>query len=350
MSSTRSPRWWRQLILLAMFLGFSVLVVTQFTDARRFVQTLDSGSWYWILASIFLFASSFYLYAMLYRIGFQAVELEVPTTSMVPPLMASIFLNTFAPVGEAIFVQDAVEHGRSGARTAPGVLLVLAVDLGTSLPFIAVGMVFLRAKKALPFYDVVASALFLLVVLLFVGALWLGNVRKNWLTALLAWTERVTNRVGRLFRRPDLIARSWVEKSADQFSEASSGIARHPDVLAASVVLGLVMHVVNAAGLYTLFLAFHYPVGIGMISAGFGMSIVLYVIAVTPHGVGAAEGVMSLLFSSTGVPGAIAVVVALGYRIFNVWIPVVIGYLFTRRMRIFAGIRESSEDPADRAV
>ena len=334
----RGPlRRWRQLLLLAMFLGFSALVVTQFTDARNFAQTLDSAVWYWVLASILLFAFSFYLYALLYRIGFQAVELEVATVSMLPPLMASIFLNTFAPVGEAIFVQDAVEHGRSGARTAPGVLLVLAVDLGTSLPFIAIGMAFLEEHAALPFYDIVASVLFFLVVFIFVAALWLGNVRKDWLERFLGWTQRMINWAGGLFRRPDLVSHSWVEGSADQFSEASSGIARHPGILASLLVLGLVMHAVNAAGLYALFLAFHQPVGVGTITAGFGMSIVLYVIAVTPHGVGAAEGVMSLLFTSTGVPGATAVVVAIGYRIFNVWIPVVIGYFFTRRMRVFKG-------------
>ncbi len=285
---------------------------------------------------------------MLYRIGFRAAELKVATAKHAAPLMASIFLNTFAPVGEAIFVQDAVEHGRSGARTAPGVLLVLAVDLGTSLPFIAVGMAFLKRHAALPFYDIVASALFFLVVLIFVTALWLGDVRKSWLERFLGWAQRVINWAGGLFRRPDLVSHSWVERSADQFSEASSGIARHPGILTSLLVLGLVMHAVNAAGLYALFLAFHQPVSIGTITAGFGMSIVFYVIAVTPHGVGAAEGVMSLLFASTGVPGATAVVVAIGYRIFNVWIPVVVGYFFARRMRVFKGTAPASQSVQDR--
>ena len=82
---TRGPlRRWRQLLLLAMFLGFSALVVTQFTDARNFAQTLGSAVWYWVLASILLFAFSFYLYAMLYRIGFRAVELKVAAYKRVP--------------------------------------------------------------------------------------------------------------------------------------------------------------------------------------------------------------------------------------------------------------------------
>ena len=249
--------------------------------------------------------------------------------------MASIFLNTFAPVGEAIFVQDAVEHGRSGK--APGVLLVLAVDLGTSLPFIAVGMTFLKEHAALPFYDIVASVLFFLVVFIFVAALWLGNVRKCWLESFLGWARRVINRVGGLFRRPDLVSHSWV---GGERGPVLGGLlrhrspSRHPGESAGPRVGDVVRE--RSRTLRPL---------LGVPSTGrcrhdherVGVSIVLYVIAVTPHGVGAAEGVMSLLFTSTGVPGATAVVVAIGYRIFNVWIPVVVGYFFTRRMRVFKG-------------
>ena len=325
----------RQLVLLVMFLGFTALVVTQLADVKTVVQTLGDLVWYWAIASVALFAASFYLFAMLYRVGFLAVDLEVATASMLPPLLASIFLNTFAPVGEAIFVQDAVEHGRSGAKSAPGVLLVLALDLGTTLPFIVAGMVFLGRHGALPFYDIVTGALFLLVVLFLVTALWLGNVRKFWLERLLGFARRGVNRAGRLLRQPELIPAVWPETSAEQFSEASSGIVRHPRALAWMILLGLVMHAVNAAGLFTLFWAFNHQVGIETVIAGFGMSMVLYVIIVTPHGVGAAEGVMSLLFASMGVPAAMAVVVAIAYRILNVWIPVVIGYFFARRMRLF---------------
>jgi uncharacterized protein (TIRG00374 family) len=323
--------------LLVVFLGLTSLVVLEFTSARELGQALASATWYWIVVSAFLFLAAFYLYAFLYRLGLEAVEVRFRALDLLAPLMVSIFLNTAAPFGEAIFVDYAAERGRSGARAAAGVILVVAVDLGTTLPFVVAGLAFLRSQGKLPAYDVIVSLLFVFVILLFVAALWLGRVRRSWLETLLRFTQGAANRVARAFRQRESGSETWAAQSADQFSEAAGSMAARPDLLTVSVAVGLLSHVVNAAGLYTLFLAFGQHVAPGTVAAGFSMSIVLYVIAVTPQGVGAAEGVMSLLFTSMGVPAAIAVAVAVGYRVFNVWIPLVLGYLIARRMRIFGG-------------
>ena len=103
--------------------------------------------------------------------------------------MVSIFLNTAAPVGEAIFVEYAAERRQSGARTAAGVILVLVVDLGTTLPFVGAGLAFLHSQGKLPSYYVIVSVLFVLVILLFIAALWLAKVRRSWLEELLRWAR-----------------------------------------------------------------------------------------------------------------------------------------------------------------
>jgi len=67
------------------------------------------------------------------------------------------------------------------------------------------------------------------------------------------------------------------------------------------------------------------------------MSVVFYVVAVLPQGFGAVEGAMSLVLKSLGVPSALAIETATAYRVFTVWLPLVAGYLFARRMPIFKG-------------
>ena len=337
MSSERRVGKWRQVALLVLFLGLTSLVVLEFTSAREFGKAMASAAWYWIVVSALLFLASFYLYALLYRVGLQVVQVRSKTLELLAPLMVSIFLNTAAPVGEAIFVEYAAEHRQSGARAAAGVILVLVVDLATTLPFVVAGLAFLHSRGKLPSYDLIVCVLFVLVILFFVAALWLAKVRRSWLEKLLRWSQKAANRVARTFKRRESTSDTWAAQSADQFSEASTSMAAHPGLLATSVVVGLLFHAVNAAGLYTLFLAFGQHVALGTVTAGFSMSIVLYVVAVTPQGVGATESVMSLLFASMGVPSATAVAVAITYRIFNIWIPLVLGYLFARRMRIFGG-------------
>lgn len=328
---------WRQVALLVLFLGLTSVVVLKFTSAKEFSQALTSAVWSWMVVSALLFLVSFYLYALLYRIGLEAVQVRFKTLDLLGPLMVSIFLNTAAPAGEAIFVEYAAEHRQSGARAAAGVILVLAVDLGTTLPFVVAGLAFLRSQGKLPSYYLIVSLLFVFVIFLFIAALWLAGARRSWLERLLRWCQKAVNRVARTFRQREMGSETWPTRSADQFSEASGSVVAHPGLLAWSIAVGLLSHAVNAAGLYALFLAFGQHVALGTVMAGFSMSIVLYVIAITPQGVGATEGVMTLLSTSMGVPAAIAVAVAISYRVFNVWIPLVLGYLVARRMRIFGG-------------
>ncbi len=45
-----------------------------------------------------------------------------------------------------------------------------------------------------------------------------------------------------------------------------------------------------------------------------------------PGGVGVVESTMAALYKGLGVPGSIAVVVILSYRLFSFWIPTLIGF------------------------
>jgi uncharacterized protein (TIRG00374 family) len=343
-SRTGAPRGrvWRQVALLVFFFGVTALVIFEFAGAREFGKAVASLVWYWVVVSAALFGASFYLWAVLYRLGFEAVGLHFRTAGLLPPLMASIFFNSLAPVGEAVFVEHAVERHQNGARAAAGVILVLVVDLATTVPFVVAGLASLAINGRLPAYYVVMSVLFVLMIVILVAGLWLANVRRSWLDATLRWTQRTATRVARVFGRTGWESSTWATRSGGQFSDAAHSMARHPRLLAASTAMGLLFHLVNAAGLYTLFLAFAQQPHWGIVAAGFGMSIVLYVIAVTPQGVGAAEGVMSLLFASSGMPVAIAAGITVLYRIFNVWIPLLAGYFVARRMPIFGGRRRTN--------
>ena len=330
---------WKRVVLLLLFLGFTFFAVSQFTNARTFGLTMGSGVWYWGLVSVAIFAAYFYLFAMLYRIGLAIVDIQTTTRHMVPVLLGSIFVNTVVPIGSAagaaVFVEDTIERGQSGARTAAGVVLVLAVDLATSVPFIAAGIAFLAAQGALEAYYWAVSLLFLAFIGLMVAGLWFGKTRESRLHSLLGFFQRVINWVGRLVKQPDLVSNAAVSKSAGQFSAAAAAMWRRPGLLVKALLLGLAMHAVNEVGLYTLFLTYHERVGLGALTAGMAMSIVFYVITITPQGAGAVEGVMSLLFTSMGIASETAIVVAINYRVLNIWFPLALGYFCVRRMKVF---------------
>lgn len=105
--------------------------------------------------------------------------------------------------------------------------------------------------------------------------------------------------------------------------------------LLVAALVGFVLHAVNLAGLYLLFLAFHQPVDLGVLMAGFGLGVISGVVTILPQGVAAVEGVMALVFASLGMPEAKAVLITLAFRGLNFWLPLVIGFLFLRSTRSF---------------
>ena len=82
--------------------------------------------------------------------------------------------------------------------------------------------------------------------------------------------------------------------------------------------------------MYLIFLAAGYRINPGILFAGYGLPLLLAKMAfIVPGGLGIIETSMAALFTSLGVPGDIALVVILGYRLISFWIPVLVGFLVT---------------------
>ena len=86
-----------------------------------------------------------------------------------------------------------------------------------------------------------------------------------------------------------------------------------------------------SSGSYILFLAFQQSVRLGTLVAGFGIGIVFFIITIVPQGAGAVLGMMTLVFSSMGIPKTIAFVIALAFRGMNFWLPLFCGFFLICR-------------------
>ena len=106
----------------------------------------------------------------------------------------------------------------------------------------------------------------------------------------------------------------------------------------------------NLVGLAALFVTFGQRLDPAALLAGFGMSIVFFVVTVVPDGIGAVEGAMALVFVQLGMTPTAAILVTLAYRVLNVWLPVAVGFWCARRVRLFgadtgAGVRRLGIEP-----
>ena len=340
MSASPSSNLLRHALLILLLVGFVVLVTRQFTDFTSLVRTASRAKWQWLVVAIGLHGVYLFAYALLYGKCFSIVGVAVPTRSLLANYFASIFINAVAPLGgagsAALFIDDAVSRRQSGARTAAGVLLTLILDLVTALPFIGYGVVYLAQKGDLALYDVVAVAAFAIFIGLLIAVLALSYANVRLTRRVFRSLGSIAVLFGRIFHRPGFERGKWAIENASQFSRAARGIASAPGKLLFASLVGLVLHVVNLAGLCALFVAFEQAIKPGVVLAGFGLSIVYFVVTIL-EGVGVVEYVMTLVFALGGVPRPSAIAITLAYRGLNFWIPLLIGLVFVSRAPAFHG-------------
>ncbi len=329
----------RRWLLILVILAFVIFVVLQFRNIQQLAATLFSGEGRWLAAAIALQVIYYSGYAVLYQLAFETVEVEARALSLLPVLFASFFLKVVVPSGGvsgvAIFVDDASRRGQSPARAAEGSLWVLVADLATMVPLIVYGLAFLALRGALALYQILGAVFFVLFAAAMGGVLLLGRFQPDRLREVLARAQRTINNIAARFNRPPLLPGDWAERNAAECIGAACNIARHPRPLTRTLVTAFLVHLVNVASLFTVALAYQQVLSLGAVLAAFSLNIIFSVVNIIPNGIVIAEGVMTLVFTSVGVPLAEAVVIAVAFRGLNVWIPLIIGFVLLPRVRAF---------------
>lgn len=339
---SRLTEWLRRRwLLLVVIAGFAVLVITQLNSLRTLGATFVLGLPQWLLAAVLLQGVYYLVYSFLYKFAFLTVEVISRVLDIIPVLFASIFLKAIVPSGGvsalAVFIDDACRRGQSGARVAEGSLLVLVSDLATMIILIVFGLAYLASRGVLQVYQWLAALFYGVFVVGLSLLLLLGRFQPVRLGRLLKIAQHGLNQLATRLRRAPFVAPDWAERTSCDFVSAACDIASHPVRLGYTLVTALTVHLINVACLYTVSVAYHQPLSIGALVAGFSMDVVFSVITFIPHGIGIVEGVMALVFVSLGVPTDRAIVITLVFRGLNVWLPLLIGFFFLQRVRSFGG-------------
>jgi uncharacterized protein (TIRG00374 family) len=346
---------WRRILLLVLLVGIAVVVITRFANAKKLVETLGQGNILWIVAGTLIHVVYFTMSAELYRLGFDMVGVTGGVLHLLPIVFAGYFINAAIPSAgagtAALFIDDAQRRGQSGARTAVGTVLVLLADLGTMLPFVAYGVWFIYDHRSGIVAGLTGGSVFTVYIAILVAMLLLATRNPAWLRGGMEHLRNGINHVaGWLHRKPPLDA-GWAERTVDEFCEAGEAVVTQPRKLLKTLGWGLLMHAVNAAGLYAFFLAFSEPLSLGVLIAGFAMGIVFFVITVVPQIVAAVEGIMLLIFTAAGVPSAKVGAVVIVFRGVTFWLPVILGFFSLRYVRTFrpsGGKKESDSEEPDK--
>ncbi len=336
---------WQQVLLGILAVTFVWLVASHFTEVKKLVSTLAQGQLQWVLAAASLQIVYYLTFSATYQAAFFALGIKRKLWELVPVALGSLFVNVVTPTastaGVALFVDDAARRGHSPARAATAILLQLVADFSSFLLVLAAGMTVLFVSHDLQLYEIVGAIILFALTGLLTGVLTLGIWRPTLVEKLLGRIQSLVNRIGGWFRHPQLLDPDWAYTNAAELTAASQAVTEAPSRLARLLLVSLAAYLVDLTSLYVLFHAFGQAIGFGPLVAGFAMGVLFWIVSPIPQGIGLVEGVMTLTYTSLGIPAGTAAVVSLAFRGLTFWLPLVLGFLLIQRTRTF-GKRERS--------
>jgi uncharacterized protein (TIRG00374 family) len=329
-------KWrWVMWVLLLVFLW---VIITHFTEIEKIVETFVEGQWDFLIVAGALQILYYLLYAALYQSAFDTVGIKSSLSELVPLTYASLFVN-LAPTagigGAALFIYAFKKQEKSEARTTAGLILVQVVDYAVFIPIMTFGIVYLVLHHDLKIYEIVAVCLVFLLIAGLSIVLFLGLSRPERLFHFLVWIQQKANHIALKVSHQSFLEDGWAQKSCAEFADAATALTTHPVGVVRTSVIALMSHLVSMASLYVVFLAFHQPEGPGVIVTGYAMAFLIAGTSVIPQGIGIVEGGLVLIYASLGISVETATAITLSFRGFSFWIPLALGFLLFRRMKLF---------------
>lgn len=329
----------RRATLWIVTIGFAWLLLSHAAELNKLTHTLFNGRWQWVLVATLFQAAYYGLYTLIYRSAFATVQVRSRYWDLLPTTFAAVFVNTTAPsggaAGLALFVDDAGHRGESRSRAAAGTLLVMVADYGAFSLILLLGLISLFLHHDLQAYEIVAALLLFLTVGGVAVLLTLGLWRPLWLHTILNRVQRGVNHMGGWFLHPKLLAESWSERNAAEFIDAAHSMISNPRGLMRTLGISVTAQLCMVLALYSLFLAFNQTPTLGVVIAGYSMTMLFWIVSPTPNGIGIVEGLMPVIYVSLGLPVAEATLITLAFRGMSFWLPMFVGFIAIRQLKSF---------------
>ncbi|WP_309706812.1 flippase-like domain-containing protein [Armatimonas sp.] len=321
----------RPIVTLLLALAGVLAIYFQRQELRAVTLALEQAQLLPVLGASVCQLGFFALMIGLHSAAFQAVGAPSRWSQLAPVWFTSLFVNLTVPgTGATAFVTDANRRGISPARATAALLLVRVCDLATFGLVLLGGLTLLWLHDALRITELLASLGLLVLIALWGGGLVLAQRAPRLLERLLTGMEK------RAFGR---LPMGWGVEQARHATESAGELFSQPRRLVLPLCLALFAHVMDVLCLAFLGRACGLHLTPGTVLAAFSVGLLFWIVTITPDGLGAVEGMMSLTFVSLGVPIVKATAVTLAFRGLALWLPLAVGGLlhFSRLRRNIRG-------------
>ena len=264
----------------------------------------------------------------LYAASYRAVGLRVPFLAMLRISCGAAFLNMISKSGGmgglALFLRDAGRRAQPRSRVVSAYVLAALLGHIAFTLTLAAALVVVRLDGRLTRAEVIGSAVFAVYVIAQAVVFVAAARSRAALRAFHAFPGRVRRHllgfVGR--HRPPA---EPDHEAADDLHEAMGLLLHRPRRMLIPGFHALMVEAIGVATIWMVLASFGEQVHPQVPLVAYSISVLFSIVGVLPAGLGFAEASLGAVFASFGIPGPTAAVAVITYRLFEVWIPFVIG-------------------------
>ncbi|GAC1384746.1 MAG: hypothetical protein NVS4B8_00680 [Herpetosiphon sp.] len=329
---------WRKVVLWVMVALFAWVLFKQFSSINQLQKTIRQGKPGWLFVAlvcqILWFANITWLYRSVYRL----LDLPAHFIHLFPLVQAGNFLNFTTPSASLgavpLFLDDAKQRGLDAGRVTLINILRLVLNLCWFNLLLVWTLVMLWRWRHLEVYDVVAALILFTSTAVIIGSLVLAGTFRDRLTRFSIGGVRIVNRTfGFIVRRPLLVEEQALH-FAEEFNLAARAVWDGKRRLLRPVLHTVLLDITQFGVLLATLQAFPgQSVALPMQVAIYSIAILFSVVAITPQGFGAVEGMMLGMLQGFGVGAIRSSVVVLVYRGITFFLPLLVGFIALRWVR-----------------
>jgi uncharacterized protein (TIRG00374 family) len=324
----------RNFIIAVVLLLGVLFVVSHTAEVEEIAAILRRGDWLFIFLALILILLWLTNMAGSYKTLFNVLDLDESFLRLLLLTISANFINVVAPSGGiggmAIFIADARQRGRTGARAmVAGALYVIFDYLGFFF-FLGLGLIVLFRRNILKGTEISASIILFLMWLGMSILVYLGFKSEKALANALAWLARTGNRLLRPFIKREKFSEESARSVAHDAADGIREIRKRPKELIYPFLLSLSNKLLLLLIFWVLFIAYKVPVSIGTLVAGTALAYLFEIVSPTPYGMGIVEGILTLAFRAMYIPISEALVITMAYRGITFWIPLLLGAITFR--------------------
>ena len=344
-ATNRTGKATRTLLLLVL-LGLAVhLLLPQIATLEHSLQVLKGMTWWAVGLAAGAQVLSYLGSGVLLQaaVAMTGDRLSVIRSTLITTASYSIGLVAGGMVGSGAATY---RWARGSGVSAEGALLagwLPALVYDGALLFVSVfGLLYLLVVHDLTALQALSFGLIVVLLGLMAVALVWGTRHRPQLTSLVA---SIARRWAAVRRRPydPALTQASIGRLLNAWDRLGEEGWRGPALGAALNTL------FDMLTLYLIFIAAGRRVSPAVLLAGYGLPLLLGKAPLLPGGVGIVESTMAALYTSLGVPNAVAVVVILIYRFFSFWLPSMVGFPLVPYLQHIA-VGPNKDEPADRGT